>query len=208
MASTRRSSLPRLLGSAAVVLLGALPSLPAFGATIIKRPGLHPLYKFEFEPHLVLALTHPNYADEGIGLGAQFGIPIVDQGPITTINNSMAIGVGLDFIHYSDCGYWWDGRGGNRYDCSSNALYTPVVLQWNFYITDIITVFGEPGLGFRYTWWDWDGNCDAWNCDENNSHLEPMPVLETGAKFMFGKKAGLTVRIGYPHMTVGASLLF
>lgn len=206
MASKRRSSLPKLLGSAAVVLLGALPSVPALGATIIKRPGLHPFYKFEFEPHLVLALNHPHYADEGIGLGALFGIPIVDQGPITTINNSMAIGVGLDFVHYSDCGgRWANGRYG--YDCSSNALYTPVVLQWNFYITDIITVFGEPGLGFRYTWWDWDGDCSVYGCDDDDD-IDVMPVFETGAKFMFGKTAGLTVRIGYPHVTVGASLLF
>jgi hypothetical protein len=212
MTSTRRSLPKGSLAVATPLLLGTLWCSSALGATIIKQPGLHPRYDFEFEPHLVLAFDDPfaYHSDTGIGLGARFDVPLMHQGPISTINNNMALGFGLDFVHYQDCdGESWTGTRDYVYDCSGNGLFIPFVLQWNFYITDLITVFGEPGIGIRYSWLPvdaaWAGNPRGSNTD---SDLDALPVLETGAKFMFGKTAGLTVRLGYPHFTVGGSFLF
>jgi hypothetical protein len=182
----------------------AMSAATANAATIIKQPGAHPDYSWEFEPHLVFDYDDKHYLEDGIGLGASFAIPVMHQGPIPTINNNMAVKFGFDFIFHGDCDDHWSNH--NHYgDCSANSFMIPVALQWNFYITDIITVFGEPGLYFRHFWADWDHCTDA-DCDDSDNHLGPY--MGAGAKFMFGRTAGLTVRTGYPQTTVGATLLF
>ena len=43
-------------------------------------------------------------------------------------------------------------RHGNRVyddDCSVDVFMAPVVVQWNFWLTPIISVFGEAGLADR-----------------------------------------------------------
>ena len=54
------------------------------------------------------------------------------------INNSVAIGFGLDLLHYDSC--WYNAP------CSANYIHIPVVMQWNFYVAQRWSVFGEPGL--------------------------------------------------------------
>jgi hypothetical protein len=200
-------------GIAAASMLGALPT-QARADSVIKRPGARPDYAVELEPHLVLALDGPVWADEGIGLGFRASIPIVDE-PIKTINNNMAIGFGFDWAHHGDnnaC--WWRYR--NVYyaypddNCNANSFYFPVVLQWNFWLTDIISVYGEPGLAIRY--WRYEGPCNYadWDgiCDYDDTDVLPI-VFYGGARFMFSDSVGLNVRMGFwPTMlNVGASFL-
>lgn len=162
------------------------------------------MYDFELEPHLVVAWDNAPWADTGLGIGMQAAIPLMHNGPIDTINNNMAIGFGLNFSSYSDCNDY-RGPGDPRWDdCSVYGIHLPIVLQWNFYLTEIITVYGEPGLGIRHVWGDWE----TANGDFDHSETDPIPVFGGGAKFMFGRTAGLNIRIGYPLFTIGASLLF
>jgi hypothetical protein len=133
----------------------------------------------------------------------------MQQGPITSINNNMAIKFGVDLTFGNGC-YW----AGSRYYyyrdyCSTTSLLLPIALQWNFYVTDIIVPFGEMGMAIRHTWWSYDGACVAnATCPQHYSETYPIFYPAVGAKFMFGRSAGLTVRMGYPHFTVGASILF
>jgi hypothetical protein len=96
-------------------------------------------------------------------------------------------------------------------DCSASSIWFPIVLQWNFYLTDIITVFGEPGLAISHTRFSVDdcpGAPDEYICGEDWSDTDVHPfVLYAGAKFMFGRNVGLTVRLGFPSISVGASFL-
>ncbi len=206
----------RWWSTAAIVSLVVFDTVSAQGKTVIKNPGDHPETAFELEPHLILAWDDPAWANEGLGLGVRAGIPLMHQGPIKTINNNMAIGFGLDYVNY-DCEtrWWWRGprervwRDGWDHDCSAHALVLPVVLQWNFYITDVITVFGEPGLAIRHAWLsaEWDCNEPAL-CEFDDRDLDLLPVFEGGAKFMFSERIGFTARIGYPHLTAGVSFMF
>jgi hypothetical protein len=160
---------------------------------IIKQPNNHPTYSVELEPHLLLGWGfHLNRHDFlptdqqldgpfGVGPGLRVSIPLLDNGFVSSINNNVAIGVGADFGYYDHA--------------SAGVLWLPVVLQWNFYLTDVITVFGEPGVALRYTRWD------------NGTETDGQLVLQGGAKFMFGKTTGLTVRIGVPYVSVGVSFL-
>ncbi len=186
----------------------------------IKEPGNHPDYSVELEPHGVFAWGYgPGWASDGFGLGARATIPIIQDGPIKSINNSMGIGFGLDWMHYSSAcwGYYNFGRYGpagnpGGYDCSGNSLLFPVVMQWNFWLTKVISVFGEPGFAIQHTWWDYytygPGCGGPYNlCKATYSHTDPRFVFWGGARFMFGDTVGLTVRVGWPYISIGASFL-
>jgi hypothetical protein len=201
----------------AVAAALALYAGNASAESIIKQPGNHPQYSADLEPHLALGVDDTYYyGGTGFGLGARVTIPFLRNGPISTINNDMGIGFGLDWLTRGDsCNngyYYW--RGPNYYgynNCGAYSIYVPVVLQWNFYLTDIITVYGEPGFALRYSHvsWDFSPLCAPGTpgCQGSNSFLDPILVIAGGAKFMFGRTIGLNVRVGYPYFSVGASFL-
>lgn len=176
--------------------------------TTIRHPGQHTQYSFELEPHLTIDWFNAHYAGEGIGPGVHFAIPLMHQGPISTINNNMAIKFGLDVTFGNGCRYWAN-RFYNDRGCDATSFVLPIALQWNFYVTDIIVPFGEAGLAIGHSRYSYDGPCaNGLTCNWHDSDTYPLMYFVGGAKFMFGRNAGLTVRMGYPHITVGASILF
>jgi len=202
----------------ALALVAGEPSASAQ----IKSPGAHPSYGVEVDPHLILGWADHYWGHKnGWGVGGRFTVPIIEQGPISKINNSMGIGFGVDWVHFSDqCwGYYWHGDYYGPYageDCTANTLWFPVVLQWNFWLTKVISVFGEPGLSIVHRSWDWyqphcPGSLSGWygwcKTHDSETDLEPL-VMFGGARFLFSDSAGLTVRLGWPYASVGASLLF
>jgi hypothetical protein len=68
------------------------------------------------------------------------------------------------------------------------GLWVPVVMQWNFWLSRNWSVFGEPGLGMHF----------------GRSNFG-TPVLYLGGRFRLSEDIALTMRIGYPHFTIGAS---
>jgi len=199
------------------VVLGVAYSAPAKAQSTIKQPGNHPTYSVDLEPHLALGLDDSDfYGSGGFGLGMRATIPFLRNGPIPNINNDMGIGFGLDWLSRgSSCNYYYWGPN-YRYgynNCSAYAFYLPIVLQWNFYLTDIITVYGEPGLGIRISHASWSypgpylGCPNGMVCEGSDTSTSPIPIIAGGAKFMFGRTIGLNVRLGYPYFTVGASFL-
>jgi hypothetical protein len=178
--------------AAALAAAVALVSPKLRAETIIKQPGNHYMYAVEFEPHLLLGWANVNTNDPfphgfdfnhnaGFGPGMRLSIPLVDNGFVKSINNNVALGLGIDWAHYGT---------------NSNVVWVPVVMQWNFFLTDVVTVFGEPGIAIRAAS---GGNQTHWHADG---------VLQLGAKFMFSRNVGLTLRAGYPYFSLGLSLMF
>lgn len=198
---------------AGVALLTASPA-----DAQIKRPGAHIKYGVELEPHLVYQWAHEIGRDEGFGLGFRASIPIVEDGPIKKINNSMAISFGIDWTHFDDpCGsYWWRGRPPDpddrdyyywNEDCNATQLWFPVVLQWNFWLTETISVFGEPGLAFQHVRWNYYVPCnspDGW-CDVDDTDTDLELVFWGGARFLVSDSIAITLRLGDPSLTAGVS---
>src|SRR5579859_4018996 len=113
--------------------------------SIIRHPGDHPNYTFEIEPHLDFAFFLPTARSTGVGLGGRFTIPVVKNGFVSTINNNVGVGFGLDWLHYNGC-YRYYFVGPNYPYCTNlDSFWIPVVMQWNFFLATHWSVFGEPG---------------------------------------------------------------
>jgi len=161
----------------------------AHAQSIIKSPNDHPDYAVELEPHLNLGLWGPGvFHGRGRGRGRDFdpafgagfrATPIiVDPGFIPKLNNTVGITFGIDV---ASCGA----------RCTNDVqMAIPVGMQWNFYVAEKWSVFGEVG-GLLRT--DFD---DAW----------PDPLLQAGGRYHFAEDMALTMRAGYPWFSVGLSI--
>ncbi len=133
----------------------------------IKNPGLHPDYSFEAEPHLLLE----PFDKFGPGGGFRGTIELVDNGFIRRINNTVGIGFGADI--------------------TQKSLYIPVVMQWNFWLSDNWSVFGEPGGMLRLR--------------GKGKGAADFLSLFVGGRWHFAKDMSLTMRVGHPSFSVGVS---
>ena len=153
--------------------------------SIVKQPGQHPDYIAEIEVHGVVAYTGGplllgRYGYVGFGPGFQANFRILKNGFIPSINDSIAIGVGADLV--------FD-------DNSAVRLVTPVVLQWNFYLTKHWSVFGEPGLSIEF----------PMSTPQGPEPIYLSPVLAVGGRYHFNDHVSLVLRLGYPVSSFGVS---
>jgi hypothetical protein len=184
----------------------AFESEQALAQSTIRAHGERPSYGAELEPHFLLTPFHPPGvgAGEGLGIGARGTFEIVSRGFISSINDSVGIGVGLDWIHYSDEG---DDNECRRTEQAPNGipvcvevasdtdyLWIPVVMQWNFWLHRRWSVFGEPGIALRLD-------------DMDDFNVSPF-VFFAGGRYHVSDRVTLTMRLGYPTFSFGGSFLF
>lgn len=157
----------------------------------IKNPNDHPDYVAELEPHGNLVLFHRDYGLRGLrrnyysgfgdpefGVGFRATIELGDPAFIPRLNNTVGISFGLDI---TNCLYCYDDF----------TLWTPVTMQWNFFFNDQWSAFADLGLVIRS-----DGFYrDAW--------FDFVTMI--GGRYHFNDDIALTMRIGYPFFSVGAS---
>jgi hypothetical protein len=165
--------------SAAAAALVLAAAAPARAAEwIIKNPGDHPSYVFEAEPHGLVGFGGPFKGKGRFGAGFRASIVIVKDGFIRKINDSVAITFGGDFF-FGDKG----------------TLFLPVAMQWNFWLTPQWSVFGEPGLAIAARQLEFKK--DVFH-----------PIIMAGGRYHFSDKIALTLRAGYPAVSVGVSFFF
>ena len=159
---------------------------------MIDLPSVHPHYIFEAEPHVLIgAIEPPGPAEgQGFGLGFRGTFEVVDNGFINSINNTVGIGVGVDYIGYS----WDTCESGTCRDEAAAYLWFPLVMQWNFWLSEQWSVFAEPGVGLRVD-------------DEDGVSPEPIQMY-LGGRWHFSEYVALTLRVGYPTFSVGSSFIF
>jgi hypothetical protein len=206
---------PTLLAALTAAATVALAH-PAAAQTTIKQYGARPSYGVELEPHLAIGWIDPPGVGtgDGVGVGGRATFQIINHGFIPNLNNSVGIGVGLDWIHYvgdgtgprGTCTHFVPGPAGTNIctqvsgsgNDDTNYLYIPVVLQWNFWLAKRWSAFGELGAAFRLD-------------DMTKFGFSPL-VSWAGGRFHITDKATLTMRLGLPffltpYITFGASFL-
>jgi hypothetical protein len=185
---TRTKKLFLAAGFAAGALVASAPEAHAVD-WIIKSPGSHPGKSVELEPHANLILFRfrdyggryrgRNFGHAEGGGGFRASIELADPMFIKSINNSIAITFGLDL---TNCRYCF------RDDF---LIWSPVALQWNFFLTRKWSVFAEGGVIvrseglFRDLWLD--------------------PAFWIGGRYHFNDSVALTMRAGAPWFSLGIS---
>lgn len=168
-------------------------------------------YTVELEPHLVFGSAPPGPgAGSGVGVGARASIVVAPDGFLRDVDDSVAIGFGLDYGHYAaryalngyrdQCLHFEPGPAGTSVctDVTSNGgsydyVFIPVVMQWNFWLTENFSAFAEPGLTIYHL---------------GNQGFSAAPALYAGGRLRLTDTITLTARIGYPTFSIGASFLF
>lgn len=179
---------------------------PTVASAQITAPGNHVHYAVELEPHLLLQWARQEGYDQGIGFGARVSVPIIDNGPIPNINNTLAFTTGLDLGFFTaDC-----------VDCSAWQIWAPVAAQWNFYFSPELAAFGELGLALQYfnaTVADVPANMvcvtgdPAVRCEDFDG-VNVQPVVWVGGRYLPTDTLAFTLRLGFPSLNIGASFLF
>jgi hypothetical protein len=130
----------------------------------------HPDHEFELEPHALLA---PFY-DHGLpGFGVRGTVTLARSGFIDRVNDSVGIGFGADWTR--------------------DTTWVPVVMQWNFWVSEHWSVFGEPGVALRLR--------------DDFKDRGPDFTIYGGARYRFARAAALTIRVGHPALSLGVSFL-
>ena len=206
----RRVCRTGLSAAAAAAMILAATEATADRLTI-KYPGRHPHYVFEAEPHLNIGLIDPPGIGAGKGIGAGFRgtLELVDNGFVDTINNTVGITFGFDYVNHGvderdqRCIDWDPGPTTSRTDdvClefreSAHYFLIPVGMQWNFWLSEQWSVFGEPAAVIYLV-----------DYEEEENELNLDVGIYAGGRWHFSPGAALTMRLGYPTFSVGVSFL-
>jgi len=185
-------------GGLVSALLLCAAARPAAAQSIIKQPGNHPKYTVEVEPHGLFGLVG-SYYGVSLGIGGRLSFPIVQNGFIPHLNNSIAITFGADWLHDTGCYR-------TRVGCGTNWFFFPVAMQWNFFFTREWSAFGEPGLALYHRSFS-DEYCRGDGFVRCPTRTSVTPVLNIGGRYHFNQSTALTMRIGYPAFSVGVSFM-
>lgn len=138
----------------------------------------------------------------GFAGGARFGIPILHNGFIPSLNNAVYINFGADLYFVDDRGCY-RGRGSDFCDAYAYrfAMGFPVALHWEFYFSDMWSAFAElgfqvylpPSLFHR-------GNVDY------RDHAGAWVIAAVGGSLHLGDVVSLTLRVGNPYISFGVTL--
>jgi hypothetical protein len=201
-------TLPRLalLGLIVAGLFGARGTAVA---QVGRRASDQPRYHLELEPHLAIGPGRGPGPDAGSGLGAgvRASIPVSPDGFIDGVNDSIAIGFGIDVLHYGgatnglfgECVRREAGPAGTSVctevvtpGAPGTYLSIPVVMQWNFWFTEQWSAFLEPGIDLYF----------------GHRVTGLAPSISFGGRFRLNDAVALTLRIGAPTSSFGASFFF
>lgn len=185
MKSTLR--LPFLLS--ATLALGTLAtSTEAKAKNYIERPhrGARPKL-------LDLHVGGVGYYGGGGLFGVRLGIPLLKNGFIPDLNNTLHIVLGADMF----LSRWY----GERYDYGRFGLHIPILVNWELYFAKEWSGFVEigPALTFFPAYRDYDA---YWGWRRTYGIL----AGGIGARFHFSKKSALVFRLGSPVVSLGLTI--
>lgn len=136
------------------------------------------------------------YGSYGIGPGFQMLFPVVQNGFIPSINNAFYVGFFTDFLFHGD------NAGRYGFDYGFFSLPIGVLVQWRFYLFEILSVYANLGGGF----WPWIFNDN--NIYYRGTLFRGFPLFALGANLHFTQKIGMNFEFGYPSAKIGLNIGF
>lgn len=142
---------------------------------------------------------HAGFTWWGVGFasGARFGIPILNNGFIPSLNNAVYINFGVDFYYVR----WAYDGGCNCWDYGV-GLGFPVALHWEFYFNENWSAFAEVGFQFFLDPWFFNGG----PFDVHDAGYWVLAAV--GGSFHINENFLLTLRVGNPYAAFGLTFQF
>lgn len=199
----------RRLGLFVALAGGLIASSGSAAAQVGRHPSDQPRYYLELEPHLAVGPGQGPGPDAGSGVGAgvRFSMLVSSDGFLDGVNDAIAIGFGFDAVRYGgtsnglfgQCVHSEPGPAGTSVctevispGAPGTYLSIPVVMQWTFWLTQQWSAFVEPGVDLYL----------------GHRHSGLAPSIAFGGRIRLNDAIALTLRIGAPTSTFGASFLF
>lgn len=188
---------------AAALAAASLPSRAVAEETAIGASGsmhgpggLYDGSKHERSQQITGFLFLPWWAGFGIGAGARYGLPLLHDGVIPDLNDSLALELGLD-AWYASWGYFGGSYG-------YLGLAAPVAeLAWTFHITDRFDAYAKLGVGWSF--WFYTGNISGVS---GLSHGGFYFVGGGGINYKLAEKLTLRAELGYSGLRGGLAFAF
>jgi hypothetical protein len=130
----------------------------------------------------------------GLDTGVRFGIPIMHNGFIGSIDNAVYINFGFELYYADDL-----SDPANRH--YNVGFGVPVMLHWEFYFNDTWSAFAELGFQVYFPPWFVEGHPYAVDAGA-------WVIGMVGGTVHFNEVVGLTLRIGNPYTSFGLTLQF
>jgi len=225
----RRSAGPRgpeLVAAGVLALLLSIASEARADAPVQQRASRLD-YALELEPHALLSIADPRreYSSVAWGLGLRLSVPVADHGFIPTANDSVAFGFGVGWVRYEaeSCPGMWaptctrtvpgvtppDGAAGGAVpicvetggvvlgsSMDAHYFYLPIALQYDFWLPNRLSLFLEAGVIPFVA-----------DPSEGAERIGVHPSFALGLRGRFSKRTTLTLRLGYPTLSLGLSFL-
>jgi len=181
----------RVLLASSFVVLAAAPlaaDVPADSVVRVDRPfeGTRPL---TLEVHAGAMWYGP-----GLAVGARFGIPLVHNGFVTSINNAVYLHLGAD-LYYAR---YQDDMG---QDDAGIGFGVPLALHWEFYFDEKWSAFAELGVNIYFPASFLAGG-------DVVDRVGGWVLAAVGGKWHAGDAFAIQVSIGTPYTTFGAVFSF
>ncbi|HJL16569.1 MAG TPA: hypothetical protein RMH99_12980 [Sandaracinaceae bacterium LLY-WYZ-13_1] len=145
--------------------------------------------------------VHAGFTWWGVGFasGVRFGIPVVHNGFVESINNAVYLNFGADF--YFIRSYAYDCGRGRCWEYGPGFGF-PVTLHWEFYFNDDWSAFAELGAQFfvHPRWIDGNG----WDWREPGAWF----IWTVGGSYHVSESFLLTLRVGSPYVAFGLTFQF
>ncbi|MEM1417864.1 MAG: hypothetical protein AAGH15_23405 [Myxococcota bacterium] len=183
----RAPRLERVAGAVLAVLVLATP-VAAQEAPAEEEPFyVDDVFEGRRPPYLAFHAGISHFGP-GLAAGGRFGIPLVDNGFITTLNNSVHLSVGAD-LYYARFNDPVTG------DEAGFGLGIPVALHWEFYLPKHWSAYAELGFNVYLSPAFFDG--------QDTIEAGAWILAAVGAVWRFAPKVGLEMRLGNPYSAVG-----
>lgn len=185
-----KSFAPHLTWAAlAVCTTGVLlDSSPCHAA---KRSYIDRAYRGKRPKILDAHLGLSGYWGGGAALGFRFTLPVMDNGFVPSINNSVNIVLGLDFLYLRWYRYYNYGRIG---------FHIPILLNWAFHISPEFQAFAELGPAFTF-FPRYRGYEARYRPRDFYGYLSGG----IGMRFFVSQNMGIVLRLGSPTVALGLS---
>lgn len=133
----------------------------------------------------------------GFGAAARYGIPILHDGFIPSLNDSFGVEFGADFW-FASYSY---GYLGSNYSYGYKGLLLPVEAMWSLHFTPQLSAYAKLGLGWNFYFWN----------DSVNNGLSGSGFWWNGAwgvNYQLREKLWLRGELGITGLKGGVGLSF